>query len=275
VRETVEVYASSGFLEEGDAATHAKALSPLLERGVRRVKVRVGPEWRDDLDTLRDLRALLDPSIELMVDGSEIFTVPTAVAVAEQLHALGVTWFEEPIPQGERAGIANLARRSPVAIAYGEHLFGRDDAAWALTDGGVTVLQPDASTCGGIVDARRMADLAAHHGARVVPHVCSGPISLAANLHLAATVPSIRLLEYPPSLAAAWAGLGAGAALGPDAIVDGSLAVPTGPGLGVDLVEAEAAARPYRVPHRLAGVRETTGASTARAGLPDRFVGDR
>jgi D-galactarolactone cycloisomerase len=275
VRDRVEIYASSGFLEEGDAVTHAKALGPLLERGVRRVKVRVGPEWRDDLDTLRDLRGLLDPSVELMVDGSEIFTVPTALAVAEQLHALGVSWFEEPLPQGERAGIANLARRSPVAIAYGEHLFGRDDAAWALADGGVTVLQPDASTCGGLVDARRMADHAVHHGARVVPHVCAGPISLAANLHLAATVPAIRLIEYPPSLAAAWDGLGTGAALGPDAIVDGSLEVPVGPGLGVDLVEAEAFAHPYQVPHRLTGVRETKGGNSVRSGLPDRFVGDR
>ena len=103
--------------------------------------------------------------------------------------------------------------------------------------GQLHVLQPDASTCGGLAEARRMADAAAPFGVRVVPHVCAGPISLAANLHLAATVPAIRLIEYPPSLAEAWSTFGAGIELGPNAIVDGKLAVPDGPGLGVELDE--------------------------------------
>jgi D-galactarolactone cycloisomerase len=275
VRDRVEVYASSGFLEEGDAAYHHAQLTPLLERGVRKVKVRVGPEWERDLATMRELRDLLGDGIELMVDGSEIFTLPTAQRVAGLLHEIGATWFEEPLPQGAREGIAELGRRSPVPIAYGEHLFGRDDALDALRNGHVAVLQPDAATCGGISEARRMAEVATHHGARVVPHVCAGPIALAANLHLAATVPGIRLIEYPPSLAAAWDGLGVGAALGPDAIVDGTLAVPDAPGLGVSLDEAAARANPYRVPHRLAGVRDDSDSKPMRSGLPDRFVGDR
>jgi L-alanine-DL-glutamate epimerase-like enolase superfamily enzyme len=275
VRDRVEIYASGGFLEEGDADHHLAQLQPLLDRGVRRVKVRVGPEWERDLDTLRDVRRRLGDDIELMVDGSEIFTLPTARRVADALHALGVSWFEEPLPQGARAGITQLADRSPVPIAYGEHLFGGDDALDALVHQHVQVLQPDAATCGGIVDARRMADLAVHHGARVVLHVCAGPISLAANVHVAASLPGVRLIEYPPSLAAAWSGLGAGAPLGPDSVVDGALAVPDGPGLGVALDEDAVAAHPYRVPFRLAGVREDASAKPARAGLPDRFVGDR
>jgi D-galactarolactone cycloisomerase len=275
VRDRVEVYASSGFLEEGDAAYHLRALQPLLDRGVRRVKVRVGPEWERDLATLHDLRAGLGDGVELMVDGSEIFTLPTALVVADRLHRLGVTWLEEPLPQHARAGIETLARRSPVPIAYGEHLYGRDDALDAVARAHVAVLQPDAATCGGIAEARRMADLAAQHGARVVPHICAGPVALAANLHLAASVPGIRLVEYPPFLAAAWEGLGTGAALGPDAIVDGALAVPDGLGLGAGLDEAAARANPYRPPQRLAGVRDDAAVSTFRSGLPDRFVGDR
>ena len=137
-------------------------------------------------------------------------------------------WFEEPLPQGDRAGIEALAAASPVPIAYGEHLFGADDAIDAMRRGQLHVLQPDASTCGGLTEARRMAAAAAAFGVRVVPHVCAGPISLAANLHLAATVPAIRLIEYPPQLAAAWSTFGAGRDLGPTTIVDGTLAVPTG-----------------------------------------------
>ena len=112
-----------------------------------------------------------------------------------------------------------------------------------------------------------MAQAAAPFGVRVVPHVCAGPISLAANLHLAATVPAIRLIEYPPSLASAWATFGDGCNFGPDSIVDGTLDIPSAAGLGIQLNEAAVAAHPYQPPGaRVAG---TVG------GLPDRFVGDR
>jgi D-galactarolactone cycloisomerase len=261
VRDRVPVYASSVFLEEGSAAWHAELLAPLLERGVRMVKVRIGPEWRRDLVTLTELRSLLDPDVELLVDGSEIFTVATALVVAEQLGALGVGWFEEPLPVGARRGIAALGRQSPVPIAYGEHLYGVDDALAVIDAGEASVLQPDASTCGGIVEARRMAAVAVAAGLRVVPHVAAGPIALAANLHVAATVPAIRAIEYPFPLAAAWNALGP-AGLGPDDIVDGSLAVPDRPGLGVVLDEGAAARYPYT-------------SIAPRPGFPDRFMGDR
>ena len=173
-----------------------------------KVKLRIGPDWEADLDTLAEVRSLLGPRIQLMVDGSEIFTLPTAQRVATALHGLDVQWFEEPLPQGNRAGIESLARTSPVAIAYGEHLFGADDAIDAMRREQLQVLQPDASTCGGLAEARRMAQAAVPFGVRVVPHVCAGPVSLAANLHLAATVPAIRLIEYPPSLAQSWSTFG-------------------------------------------------------------------
>ena len=267
VRDTVAVYASSVFLEEGPAEWHLGMLQPLLDRGVRMVKVRIGPEWRPDLDTLTTLRGMLDPAIELMVDGSEIFTLPTAIEVARRFAELGIMWFEEPLPQHERAGIEDLVRHSPVAIAYGEHLYSAIDAMEALQRKQATVLQPDASTAGGISEARRMAANAAYFGARVVPHVCAGPISLAANLHVAASVPVIRVIEYPYTMAPAWDAFGVTNPFSPDTIVDGHIAVPTGAGLGLELDEAVVAAHPYRPPGtRVAGTR---------GGLPDRFVGDR
>lgn len=266
VRDRVTVYASHTFLEEGDAAWHMDQLAPMLERGVRMVKLRIGPAWRDDLEVMAAIREELVDDVELMVDGSEIFTVPTALEVAAALAGLGVRWFEEPVPQGERAAIEELVRRSPVPIAYGEHLFGAQDAVEALGRRQCDVLQPDAAVCGGIAEARAMARLGASYGARVVLHHAAGPVSLAANLHVAATVHHVGAVEYSHVLAPGWV-VGAGSALGPDAIVDGTLAVPEGPGIGVGLDEKVAADHPYRMdPTRVAG---------SRGGLPDRFVGDR
>jgi L-alanine-DL-glutamate epimerase-like enolase superfamily enzyme len=266
VRDRVPVYASATFLEEGDAGFHADLVAPLLDRGVRMVKTRIGPDWAADLDTLAGLRDRLGDGVELMVDGSETFTVPTAVEISRRLGDLGVRWFEEPVPQGARPAITALCRSSAVPVAYGEHLYGTVEALEAL-ESGVQVLQPDASVSGGIGPARQMALLAAGHGARVVPHVCAGPVSLAANVHLAASVAAVRAIEYPVHLQPAWAELGTGWSVQAGDLVDGALLVPTAPGLGVALDERAAAARPYRSPgDRVAG---TVG------GLPDRFVGDR
>jgi D-galactarolactone cycloisomerase len=267
LRDRVEVYASSAFLEEGPAQYHADLLAPLLGRGVRMVKVRTGPEWQTDIATLRELRGLLGPHIELMVDASETYTLPTTRLLAGELAKLDVRWIEEPIPQGERAAIEALVAHSPVPVAYGEHLYGLHDAIDAMRRRQLDVLQPDAAVAGGISEAKRMAEAAAAFGVRVVPHICAGPIALAANLHLAATVPGIRTVEYPPSLIPVWDALGTGSTLGLEAIVDGTIGIPTGPGLGVALDEVAAAAHPYELPGaRLAGT--TTG-------IPDRFVGDR
>ncbi len=267
LRERVEVYASSAFLEEGPAQFHADLLAPLLSRGVRMVKVRTGPEWQTDIGTLRELRGLLGPDIELMVDASETYTLPTSRLLAGELAKLDVRWIEEPIPQGERAAIEALVAHSPVPVAYGEHLYGLHDAIDAMRRRQLDVLQPDAAVAGGISEAKRMAEAAAAFGVRVVPHICAGPVALAANLHLAATVPGIRAVEYPPSLIPVWEALGTGAALGLDAIANGTIAIPTGPGLGVGLDEVAAAENPYELPGaRMAGT--TTG-------IPDRFVGDR
>lgn len=261
VRDRVPVYASGPFLEEGPVGWHLDILGPLLDRGVTLLKVRVGHEWRRDLDTLAELRGKLGDDVEIMIDGSEIFTLPTALAVADRLADLGVRWFEEPLPQSERAGIEELGRRSRVPIAYGEHLYSAEEAVDGLRRGELDVLQPDAATVG-LIEARKMAQSAALFGARVVPHVCAGPVALAAGLHLAATIPAIRAIEYPLTLAPGWEALGTNHELLPTAVVDGTVAVPTGPGLGVDVVTDELARHPYRAPG-------------PRAGLPDRFVGDR
>jgi L-alanine-DL-glutamate epimerase-like enolase superfamily enzyme len=112
-----------------------------------------------------------------------------------------------------------------------------------------------------------MADAAAAFGVRVVPHVCAGHVSLAANLHLAATVPAITAIEYPPTLIPVWETFGTGASFGIEALHDGRLSIPDQPGLGVAIDESAIADHPYRLPGaRVAGT--TTG-------LPDRFVGDR
>jgi len=234
VRDDVRVYVgSSPFLESGPAAQHLDRLAPALERGVDMVKMRIGLDWRAALRVLAELRGLLGNGVEVAVDASEFFTLADALGIADGLADLDIAWLEEPLPYEQRGAIAELARRTRVPIAYGEHLFTVGEAAEALA-GGVTVVQPDASICGGIEPARAVAALAAATGARAVGHHHGGVVSMAANLHVAASSPGIDVLEFPVHLDPLLRD-SAGLDLGLSAIVGGRLPVPTGSGLGVTL----------------------------------------
>ncbi|WP_369131602.1 enolase C-terminal domain-like protein, partial [Modestobacter roseus] len=172
-------------------------------------------------------------AVEVAVDASEFFHLADALRIADGLADLDVAWLEEPLPYEQRPAIAELARRTRVPLAYGEHLFTLGEAAEAIA-GGVTVVQPDAAICGGVEPARAVAALAAAQGARVVGHHHGGVVSMAANLHVAASSPALDLVEFPVHLDPLLRD-SAGVDLGLSALVDGRLPVPTGPGLGVTL----------------------------------------
>ena len=259
--EEVPLYASSVFLEEGDPDWHVELLGPLLRAGVRGVKMRIGVDWRSDLETLAGLRDRLDSSVALMIDGNENFTVDTAVAVAESLAGLGIEWFEEPVLQESPPAMDAVAARSPVPIACGEHMFGLAEFEEAIRRNRASVLQPDASTCGGIAEGMRIAAAGHRAGVRVVPHTASGPVALAANLHLAAASPWIDLLEYPYPLAECWATIAPGCPLVPDRVAGGSLTPPDEPGLGIEIDYEAMKSRPYQPP-------------AARSGPSPRYAGN-
>ncbi len=227
------IYASGSFLDEGGAEWHVKYFEPLMTRGVRAVKVRLGVDYEPQLQTLRELRAALGNDVRLMVDGNEFFTLDQALEIAGTLADLNVFFFEEPIAQCERDAIASLVQRSPVPIAYGEHLFLVHDFADCLQHRRAGYLQPDASICGGMAEGVRIAQLARKHGVGIAPHSAAGPVSLAANLHMAAAMGGIDMIEYSFPLAPMWRDTG-GAELLIDEIHDGRIRIPQGVGLGVE-----------------------------------------
>ncbi len=158
----IPVYASGTFLQEGPPEWHMKLFETCLNKGVRAVKVRIALDISSDLKTLRALRSLINDDIDIMVDGSEHYTVATALKISKTLDDIGVRFFEEPIPQHHREGIVRLVEKSSVPIAYGEHLFTIHDFQDCLTHKRADVIQPDAALCGGIAEARNIAPLLQH-----------------------------------------------------------------------------------------------------------------
>ena len=244
----IPIYASGNFLSQGDASVHAEHFAPLLARGARGAKVRLGAQWEAELGTLAALHDRLGPGIALFIDGNEAFSPATAARIAPRLAALGVGFFEEPCPRDDRRALAGLVAGSPVPIAYGEHVFGVAGFRELADDGLAGVWQPDAAVCGGMSELRRIAELAAERGVRLSPHTAASPIGLAANLHAASGAPTLSMLEYSGRLDVLCSAFEGGAKVGTDAVVDGAMRPPDGPGIGIEPLADIAERYPYRVP---------------------------
>ncbi len=123
------------------------------------------------------------------------FTASGALRVASRIERFDPLWFEEPVPPELPGEMAKVARGTRIPIAAGERLSSKGGFAQLMRDGAVTIVNPDVTQVGGLLEARKIAALAEANGVQVTPHVFGGPLAAAASLQLALTLPTLLILE--------------------------------------------------------------------------------
>jgi D-galactarolactone cycloisomerase len=245
LRERVPAYASAMNYQEGlepeqhypEEAAHFAGL------GYRALKMRLGgqPLGRD-VAAATAVRQVVGPDVLLMADGNGAYSHATAVKMGRALEELDFYWFEEPLPQPNHAGYETLASTLDIAIAGGEGLGSREEFKNLVTRHAVDIVQPDVSLCGGFRECLFVAEMARLWAIPCMPHCWGGAIVVAATVHLLALLPDAswaRATETPmlemdtaenpfrDQLAGDQLHIGK----------DGMVAVPTGPGLGIEVDE--------------------------------------
>src|SRR5437867_10507521 len=142
-----------------------------------------------------------------------------------------VAWFEEALPPDDLEGFIELRRHAPLPIATGEVLTRRQSFWPFLQRHAVDIIQPDSTKCGGLTEAWRIAWMAYEHNIQWVPHGWNTALGLAADLHLAAALPVARWVEHITPSPYIENIVTPSFQLEPD----GTLMIPTKPGLGVEL----------------------------------------
>jgi L-alanine-DL-glutamate epimerase-like enolase superfamily enzyme len=242
----IPLYGTGTTMFDETPEWHAAYFDQCLALGFAGVKVRLGRRLDDDVEIVRVVREHIGSDRLIGVDSYWFHDPQTAATLAERIAEFGIHFFEEPVPQYQIEGLERLQRRSPVRIACGERVYSPRAYAELARRDAARVFEPDATLAGGILACLQVADVAAHHSIEVIPHV-GGPtvVGLAANLHWA-TVARVQLCEYDidphqPMIT----DIGHNPALALTALAGGTIAAPTGPGLGVDVDEALLAAHPY------------------------------
>jgi L-alanine-DL-glutamate epimerase-like enolase superfamily enzyme len=230
-RDSVPAYASALLWK--DPQDLAAEAASYVQEGYRAVKMRLGRNWDEDRVAVRAVRDAVGSEVRVMVDGSMRYPPEAALRIARELEETGVFWFEEPFPPEEVDHFAELRSQVDVPLAAGENEFGLQGFGELIRMGAVDIVQPDCSRSGGITECRRIGRAAEERGLRVATHTWSDAVAIVANMHLVASLPNGITVEVDRTGNPFIDEL----LTEPLVVQEGEIALPTGPGLGIELDE--------------------------------------
>jgi D-galactarolactone cycloisomerase len=221
----MRVYAS-GINPDGSMAMAEAA----MRRGHRAFKLKIGFDPARDRGNLRGLRQLAGDGF-LAADVNQGWSVEQALRLAPPLEEYDLAWLEEPL-RADRpwSEWRTLQKRLSMPLAGGENIAGRDAFAAALSEGALSVLQPDVAKWGGITACIAVARDVLASKRYYCPHYLGGGIGLVASAHLLAGSRGGGLLEVDSNdnpLREGFCGAVAD-------ISDGEIVLPEAPGLGIE-----------------------------------------
>lgn len=220
-RKELPAYAS--LLRYGKLPALERNIAQALERGYGLIKIH-----EIDGDIIRGARRAAGDGIPLMVDCNCPWTIEQALAMCDALRDLDLEWLEEPVWPPEPALLARIRAEGGFAIAAGENVANASEFQRLFAQQALTVAQPSITKVGGVSEMRKVFDLAATWGVRVVPHSAYFGPGLLASIHLSAAQPQEVWIER---FHCDFDETPLGDAVNPK---KGRIAVPQGPGLGID-----------------------------------------
>ncbi len=242
-RHSVQPYATGFYRLQGkdEADRLAEEAVSHYNNGFTAMKIKLGFGVADDIAVMHKIaEALGDHQVELMVDTNHAYGYREALQLGRELELFNVRWYEEPVVPEDINGYRQLREKLDVPIAGGENEHTIYGFRSLFAAGAVDIAQPDIGSCGGITAARDIVAMAQAHGVSVNPHVWGSAVAQAASLQLLAAMPVTHhnlfpqqpLLEFDCSshpfrnelIANPWQ------------VTDGVVVIPSGHGLGIDIV---------------------------------------
>lgn len=246
VREKVPVYLHAAGAAEAKsliAATHVPAL-------------KIGIDYRPDDWTLRKgydpgklwslhlNNAQLDDVVNLVASVREAvgkdypvalecharYDTETAIQLCRLVEPYRLIWVEEPVPSDNVDAMVKVRTAARVPIAAGENIYSRYGFRPFLEKQALSVIQPDMSKTGGLLETRKIAQMAEIYNVPMAPHGVASPLATMAYAHVCLTAPNVMLLEWTHYRNPLYTSLAQ-----PVVLKEGFLEVPDTPGIGVAL----------------------------------------
>jgi galactonate dehydratase len=249
-RTQIRVYANGW--EGGSLDELVGAAKGVVARGFSAMKFDPFPNpWRayiarrdEDMavERVAAVREAVGPDVEILVEVHRRLAPMHAVRVARRMEPYRPFWYEEPVSGRDLAGLAEARREINLPIVTGEEFYTKAEFRDVFEQRAADIINPDVCNCGGILELREIAAMAEVYHVAVAPHnYNSTAIGLAATVHAAAGMPNFLIAEYFVNFEAV-----SNAIATPLVPVNGLIALPTAPGLGVEIDEEALAHYAYQ-----------------------------
>jgi L-alanine-DL-glutamate epimerase-like enolase superfamily enzyme len=185
------------------------------------------------------VREAVGPHIELALDCHWAYTPRDAITLAQELAPLRLKWLEDPTPPDNIEALKRVTDQSPVPICSGENHYTRHGFRPMIESQAVDIIQPDVPKVGGLLESKKIADMADTYYIPMAAHNVSSPVGTVAACHVCAGIRNFLVMEFHCRDVAWWNDL---VITDTPIIQDGYVTLPDRPGLGYELNEEVARA---------------------------------
>ncbi len=216
------------FLKRGDAfrnVAHPFTGIRVTDKGVGKLQEYVG--------TVRDI---VGWDIPLAADHFGHFGIEDAIKLAQGLDPFNLAWLEDMVPWYYTDQYVRLKSSCKTPILTGEDIYLKEGFMPLFEKKAISICHPDLATAGGLLETKKIGDLAMEHGISMAMHMAGSPVLLFASVHCAAATENFLVMEHHDVDAPYYDNLVEGAAK-PIVGNDGFVGVPDAPGLGIELNE--------------------------------------
>lgn len=159
-----------------------------------------GPLQSEVIDTVYNrvaaMREAGGKDLDIIIEMHSNTDTVAAIQIAQALEDLRIFYYEEPAHPLNVENFVQIKANTKIPIATGERIYTRQGYRPFFEKRAIDVIQPDLCLCGGLTEAKKIADMAWTYDSSVQIHVCGSPISKAAALQIEAAIPNFLIHEH-------------------------------------------------------------------------------
>ena len=223
LRDRVPAYASGALMRTSPAEKTLQAAEALVKKGYKRMKTQMaidGLSPAQEVARIRDVRKVVGPDVDLMVDINQRWSVHEAIDIGQRVEEYGLGWLEDVTYAYDYQGLARVTAAIKTPVCGGEFLYGIEPFRQMIEHRSVDIVMIDLLRVGGIGPWMKVAGMAEAFNLPVVSHLLPE-----IHVQLIAAAPNATVVEYMPWTWRLFED--------PPMPQDGVLVCPKGPGLGL------------------------------------------
>ncbi len=162
------------------------------------------PDLKRALEPFEKIRRRVGDRIDIHVELHSLWMLPAAIKIAKAVEPFAPYWFEDPVRPSNLDALLQFRQSTPVWTTASELLSTRWGFRELFEQRAVSIAMLDIGWCGGLSEARKIATMAEAYELPIAPHDCTGPVQLAAGVHLSASSPNALVQEVVRAFYFGW-----------------------------------------------------------------------